>query len=111
MMSEKFSEKIRTKFRPFRNLFVCFVLSKNFQKIGGTETIRLVRKSSKLELSARFLGLKFFKKKSLPWTVNHISKIIRELNPQLQVEIVFGYLDIQQNFGTPKKIVDVQNMS
>ena len=49
-------------FRVFRNLFVRFVLSKIFQKIGCAETIRLVRKSSKSELSSRFFGrLNFFK--------------------------------------------------
>ena len=48
-------------FRIFRNLFVRFVLSKIFQRISCAETIRLVRKSSKSELSSRFFGrLKIF---------------------------------------------------
>ena len=34
---------------------------------------------------AIFRPFEFFQKKSLPWTVNHISKIIRELNPQPQI--------------------------
>ena len=49
----------------------------------------MVRKSSKSELSSRFFGrLNFFKNmsKSLRWTVNHISKIIRELNPQPHIK-------------------------
>ena len=34
---------------------------------------------------AIFRPFEIFQKKSLPWTVNHISKIIRELNPQPQM--------------------------
>ena len=41
-------------FRIFRKLFVNFVLSNDFPEIGDDETIRLVRKSSKSELSSQF---------------------------------------------------------
>ena len=61
MIGELFFRFVSKSFQIFRNIFVRFVLSKIFQKIGRAETIRLVRKSSKSELSSRFFGrLKLF---------------------------------------------------
>ena len=59
--TKNISKKFLKIFWIFRKLFVCFVLSKIFPEIVGAETICLVRKSSKSELSSRFFGrLKIF---------------------------------------------------
>ena len=53
---QKNSKMFSKIFRIFRKLFVSFVLSKISPEKGRAETIRLVRKLSKSELSSRFFG-------------------------------------------------------
>jgi len=107
MIGEKKSKFFRKVFEFFEkfsfvSFFRCFC-----PNIGCAETIRLVRKSSKSELSTRFFGrLKFLKQFSLPWTVNHMSKIIRELNPQPHInghDYCMGH-----NGGTGRKSCQLQ---
>ena len=73
---EKFSNftKYFRSFRSFENV------SKNRSHRDDSFGPKIVEIESILAIFRPFEI--FQKKKSLPWTVNHISKIIRELNPQ-----------------------------